>query len=58
MELRYSQKTGVNRKRVGASGEDGGGGIRSFSAWKGANDIPWGRKGVPGGPGIGGNYTN
>ena len=43
---------------MGASGEDGGGGIRSFSAWEGANDIPWGRKGVPGGPGIGGNYTN
>ena len=58
MELRYSQKRGVNGKRVGASGEGGGGGIRSFSAWEGANDIPWGRKGVPGGSGEGGNYTN
>ena len=23
----------------------------------GANDIPWRRKGLPGGPGVGGNYT-
>ena len=58
MELRYSQKIGVNRKRVGASGEDGGGGIRSFSAGEGGSEIPGGRKGGRGGPGIGGNYTN
>ena len=25
---------------------------------RGANDVPWGRKDLPAGPGIGGNYTD
>ena len=24
----------------------------------GANDLPWGRKGLPGGPGVGEDYTD
>ena len=35
MELRYSQKIGVNRKRVGASGEDGGEGLEVFLPGRG-----------------------
>ena len=30
----------------------------SCSAWEGANVLPWGRKDLPGGPGVGENYTN
>ena len=30
----------------------------SCSAWEGANDLPWGRNGLPGGPGVGGNNAN
>ena len=28
------------------------------SPWKGANNLPWGRKGLLVGPGVGGNYTD
>ena len=49
MELRYPQERGVNRKIGGSFG--------SCSPWEGANDIPWGRKYLSGGPGVGGNYT-
>ena len=41
---------GVNRKR----GESFG----SSSAREGANDLPWRRKDLPGGPEVGGNYTD
>ena len=30
----------------------------SCSAWEGANVLPWGRKDLPGRPGVGENYTN
>ena len=49
--MRYPQKRGVNRKRGG-------------QFWKllclggGTNDLPWGRKGLPGGPEVEGNYTD
>ena len=49
-ELRYPQKRGVNRKRWGSFG--------SSSAWEGANDLPWRRRDLPGGPEVGGNYTD
>ena len=49
-ELRYPQKSGFDRKR----GESFG----SCSVWEEENDIPWGRKGLPGEPGVGGNYTD
>ena len=49
-ELRYPQKRGINRKRGGSFG--------SCSAWEEANDLPSGRKDLPGGPGVGGNYTD
>ena len=43
--------------KEGLTGNEG----RSFgscSTWEGTNDLPWGRKGLPGGPGVGGNYTD
>ena len=43
--MRYPQKRGVNRKR--------GGSFWSCSAWEGANNLPWGKKSLPGGPGVG-----
>ena len=30
----------------------------SFLPGRGANDLPWGKKGFPGGPGVGTNYTD
>ena len=50
-EFRYPQKRGVNRKRGGSFG--------SSSAWEGggggwANELPWGRKDLLVGPGVGG----
>ena len=50
-DLRYPQKRGVNRKRGGES-------FGSCSAWEGANDLPWGRKDLPGGLGVEGNYID
>ena len=49
-ELRYTQKRGVNRKEEGSFG--------SCSAWEGANDLPWGRKDLPFGLGVGGNHAD
>ena len=49
-ELRYPQKVGVNRKRGGVLEVDLPG--------RGANCLPWGRKGLPEGLGIGRNYTD
>ena len=49
-ELRYPEKVGVNRKR--------GGVLEVDLPWRGANCLPWGRKGLPEGPGIGRNYTD
>ena len=50
-ELRYlSKKMGVNRKR-GASFED-------CSAWEGASYLPWRRKDLPVGLGVGGDYAD
>ena len=49
MELRYPQKRGVTEKE---------GGLEVGSLLEGANDLPWGRKGLPGGTGIGKNYTD
>ena len=50
MELRYPQKRGVNRKRGGVLEVDLPG--------RGANGLPSGRNGLPGEPGVGGNYTD
>ena len=53
-ELRYPQKVGLTEKEEESFG--------SCSAWEGggggggANDLPWGRKRLPGGPGVGENY--
>ena len=49
-ELRYPQKRGVNRKREGV--------LEAVLPGKGANDLPWGRKGLPGEPEVWGNYTD
>ena len=38
--------------------EKEGGSFGSCSAWEGANNLPWGWKGLPGGPGVGENYTD
>ena len=35
-----------------------GGGVRSCSVWEEANDLPWGRKGLPSGHGVGANYRD
>ena len=48
--VEISLKRGVNRKRGGSFG--------NCSAREGKNGLPWGKKGLPGGPGVGGNYTN
>ena len=39
-----SKKRGINRKRGYSFG--------SCSGWEGGNDLPWGRKGMPGGSGV------
>ena len=49
-ELKYPQKIEINRKR--------GGSFESYSVWEGANDLPWGRKGLSGGPGVGRNCAD
>ena len=36
----------------------GGGSFVSCSAWEGTNDVPRERKGLPGGPEVGENYTD
>ena len=46
-----SEKRGSQKKRRG-------GGIGGCSAWEGANDLPWGRKGLPEEPGLGGDYKD
>ena len=46
----FSKKEGLTKKE--------GGSFKSCSAWKGSNDLPWGKKGLPGVPGVGGNYTD
>ena len=48
--VEISSKKEVNRRR----GESFG----SCFAWEGANDLPWGSKGLPGGPGVRGSYTD
>ena len=48
--VQISSKMRVNRKKDGSFG--------SCFAWKGSNDLPWGRKGLPGAPGVGGDYTD
>ena len=35
-----------------------GGSFGNCSPWKGANDLPWGRKSLLVGPGVGRNYTD
>ena len=49
-ELRYLKLREVNRKR--------GGGSEVLLPGRGANELPWGRNGLPGGPRVGGNYTD
>ena len=46
--MRYPQKRGVSRKTEGV--------LEVAPPGRGPNELPWGRKGLPGGPGIGGNY--
>ena len=48
--VEISSKKRVNRKRGGSFG--------SSSAWEGANDLPSRRRDLPGGPEVGGNYTD
>ena len=47
-ELRYPQE-GLTEK---------GGVLEVVLPMRGANDLPWGKKCFPGGPGLGGNYTD
>ena len=35
-----------------------GGSFGSCSTWEGANNLPWGRKDLPGEPGVEANYTD
>ena len=52
LELRYPQKRGVNRKRRGEV-------LEVVLPWVGGgNVLPWRRKGLPGGRGVGINYTD
>ena len=47
----------ISSKKGGLTEKEG----RSFgscSVWEGANDLPQRRKGLPGGPRVGGNYTD
>ena len=48
-ELRYPQKRGVTEKDWS---------LGSCSAKEGENDLPWGRKSLPGRPGVGWNSTD
>ena len=48
-KLRYPQKRGVNKKREGV--------FEVVLPGRRANDLPWGRKGFPGEPEVGRNYT-
>ena len=50
-ELRYCQESGVTKKR-----EEGF--LEVVPPRRGANDIPWGKKGFPWGPGVGENFTD
>ena len=50
-ELRYPQKKGVNRKR-------GEGVLKAVLPGRGANDLPYGMKDLPGGPVVRGSYTD
>ena len=45
-----SSKRGFHRQRGRSFG--------SCSAWEEDKDLPWGRNGLPGGPEVGGNYTD
>ena len=47
-ELRYPQE-GLTEK---------GGVLEVVLPMRGANDLPWGKKCFPGGPGLGRNYTD
>ena len=47
----YPQKRGVNSKK-------GGRVLEVVLPGSGTNDLPWERKGFPGGPGVGRNYTD
>ena len=45
--VEYPQKRGVNRKER-----------QKLFCLGGANDLPWGKKSLFGGSGVGGNYTD
>ena len=47
--MRYPQKKGLGKKRDS---------FESCSVWKGGNDLPWKRKGLPGVPGKRGSCTD
>ena len=66
-ELKYPQKSGVNRKIGGVFEvvlpgrrltENEGGVLKVILSGRGANDLPCEGKGLPEGPGVGVNYTD
>ena len=55
-----SKKQGKQKKRSGGGGGGGGGrggGLGVVLPGRGANNLPWGKKDLPGGPGVRANYT-